>query len=564
MSAAMSSSPAAAAKDNSSRAIHVFLVCLPVLMAICMLPAAESPFSIPKRALLIAASFGVFLIAAAFGRLRRIDWALAAAMAAVPASVLLAWAASPRRDLGAQSVLMVCAGPLLAWVVASLPRDSRPSLLAAVAWSGVLEAMIAIAQWGLHFDVFTLIGRSSGASGRMQLYGTMGNPDFLAIYIAITLPALLTVARRSATWTRWLAWGGVALDLAALAGAGSRTGMVAATCGCLMALLCGRGRARLRLMVVVVAIAAIVATTLAWRNPREASTAMRGRMFTWQVSLGDAAHRPLGDGPGTFAYLYPTKLSDFVRAKSNGDWAKFIGYERTANNDFVQALAETGWPGLLGLLAVFGMAFIRLLRGAREGDTWSAAAFGVVGAIFAASLAESPVQRAETWALVWACVGMATSDSTEAQVHAREGFGGLRFAIAAALAVLVVWIAAKPVLATYWSDAGAGLESEKRYTEAAVAYRKSIGYDPSASSAAFNLPRALAHAGDLDAAITAANDGLRWIDEPELHLLRLRILETRGDYPAAFQAAVTDVKRFPYSPELRDEFLQIASHLHSF
>ena len=140
----------------------------------------------------------------------------------------------------------------------------------------------------------------------------------------------------------------------------------------------------------------------------------------------------------------------------------------------------------------------------------------------------------------------------------------MRLIFAAALTILLVWFAAKPVLDTYWADVGASLESERRYPEAVASYRLSLAYDPSASSAAFNLPRALTHTGDLDAAISAANDGLRWIDEPELRLLRLRILETRGAYVTAFQAAADDVRRFPYSSELQREYFDLASRLHSF
>ena len=545
------------------------LVCaLPLVLALAMLPAAESPFSIPKRALLIAAAYGAFVFAAAPGALRRLDAISMLMLAIIPASTLLAWAASSRPDLAGQTALMICAGPLLAWLTASIGRPSQKTLLLAIALSGIVEALLAIAQWSLGLDLFTPIGRTAGVAGRMRVYGTIGNPDFLAIYIAATMPAVLVLARNALGPGRWAAWAGMLLEVAALGGAGSRTGIVAAMCGCAAVLLFDRQRGlqRLRVTIVLGAIAAIAATALAWRNPRNASTAARGRMFTWKVALIDAAHRPLGDGPGTFAYFYPLKLAEYVRNRPAGDWQQFLGYERTANNDFVQAVAESGWPGLAALVAVFVLAIGRLRKMAQAADAVALPAAGVVIALGVAALAESPLQRAESWALLWLCIGIGlTNDARERDTGVTSAvWRTARMSVAAALTVVVGWIAVRPVLATHWADAGVVLESEQRYAEAVSAYRRSLAYDPSASSAAFNLPRALVHAGDVEAAIAAANDGLRWIDEPELRLLRLRILETRGSYVAALQAAADDVKRFPYSLELSEEYLHLASRLHSF
>ena len=540
---------------------------LPVLLAVVMLPAAESPFSTPKRALLITVAYGLFFFSAAAANLRRLDRAMTFILLAIPAATLLAWAASSRRDFGAQSVLMTCAGPLLAWTAASLIGDSWKILLRTIAASGIIEAFIAVLQWAFGLDVFAMIGRSPDLAGRMRVYGTMGNPDFLAIYIATTMPALLALARRAEGSARWFWWSAVVLDVVALGGAGSRTGIIAAMCGCAAVLLfAGELTAqRVRSLVVFGAIAAIAATALAWRNPRRAGTAASGRAFTWRVSLVDATRRPLGDGPGTFSYLYPTKLADFVRGRPPGDLQRFVGYERTANNDFVQALAETGWPGAVALIAVFGFTVIRLARAARTGEIDAVAALGIVVAIAAAAMTESPLQRAETWTLLWLAIGCAVAVENQGRAtSAGVPLLPLRLALATALSILLAWFAAKPMFATYWADAGSAFESERRYPEAVAAYRRSIAFDPSASSAAFNLPRALSHTGDIDAAISAANDGLRWIDEPELRLLRLRILETKGSYVAALQAASDDVRRFPYSPELQNEYLALASRLHSF
>lgn len=552
---------------RGQRWLRGFVCSLPVLLVACVALTAESPFVTPKRALLIATAFGAFFVAAAMGGLRRIERVPWLALAAIPAATLVAWAASSRPDLGGQTVLMICAGPLLAWTTASLFGGKRRPLLIAIAISGIAESLVAIAQWWIHLDMFKAAGLSAELSGRMRLYGTMGNPDFVAIYIAVTMPVLIGLARRATTRAQWLSWCCLAVDAIALAGAGSRTAIVAAICGCGAVLLFERGdvRQRLRSAFTLVLLAVVLAVSVGLRNPRTTTTGARGRFFMWGVSLVHISHKPLGDGPGTFAYLYPTKMAEFLRNRDLGAWQRFIGYESTANNDYVQALADTGWPGLAALIAVLAFTVLRLGRAARAGDEIESAALGAVVALAVAAAAESPLQRAESWTLLWFCVGLALASvpaSSPPNDRPRRAMP-LRMAFALVLTFIVAWFAAKPVQASYWAGGGERQESERRFEDAAASYRRALAFDPAASSAAFYLPRALARTGDLDAATSAVNDGLRWIDEPELRLLRLRILESRGNYVAALQAAASDVQRFPYSPELREEYLQLASRLQS-
>ena len=550
-------------ENRGQRWLRAFICSLPVLLVVCVVLTAESPFVTPKRALLSTAAFGVFFVAAAMGGLRRLERSSWLALAAIPAATLLAWAASGRPDLGGQMVLMICAGPLLAWTTSSLFRGSGKRLLVAIAISGVAEALVAIAQWGFHFDMFRAAELSTDLSGRMRLYGTMGNPDFVAIYIAATMPVLIGFARRATARTQWLSWTGLTVDAIALAGAGSRTAIVAAVCGCAAVLLFERGglRQRLKSATMLVLLAVVLAASVGLRNPRTTTTGARGRFFMWGVSLVHVSHRPLGDGPGTFAYLYPAKMTEFLRSREVGAWQRFIGYESTANSDYVQALADSGWPGLAALIAVLVFVALRLGRAARAGGEVETTALGVVIALAVAAAAESPLQRAESWALLWLCAGLAltSAPSNTGPVRAMP----LRVAFALVLTTIVAWFALKPVRASYWAGIGERQESERRHEDAVASYRRALVFDPAASSAAFYLPRALAHTGDLDAATSAVNDGLRWIDEPELRLLRLRILESRGNYVAALQAAADDVQRFPYSPELREEYMQLASRLQS-
>jgi tetratricopeptide (TPR) repeat protein len=233
-----------------------------------------------------------------------------------------------------------------------------------------------------------------------------------------------------------------------------------------------------------------------------------------------------------------------------------VGYERTANNDFVQAWSETGWLGLLAWCAPLGWFGARLVRG-RHPD-----ALGGTAALLVAAMADSPLQRGSTWVLLWLWLGMAWEPAPAAMALTTPPRRILRTVVAAMVAVLSGWMALRPVLASYWAGVGTNLEAQGNYAEAVPIYRRAMSLDPSASSAAFNLPRALALSGDLAGAERASLEAIHWINEPEVLLLRLRILERRRPRLEALLEAGKAVQEFPYSTELRAEFLKLSPVFH--
>lgn len=556
--------------EFGARALRGCVLALPVLLVLFTVPAAESPFLLPKRALLIALSFALFAAAAACRALRPLERTTALVLALLPAACLISWLTSPRRDLGLDALLFVAAAPLLAWTAASVLRRDDAALLWVVAIAGAIEAAVVLLQWNSRLDVLGLFGYPAGAKGRMRLYGLAGNPDFAGIVMAATLPPVLLLARRAQGGRRYLLFAGAAVVGLAIAATGCRTALAAAAVGIVAATACDRAPSSraARWMAALVVAAALLAATAWVRNPRPAGIAGRGRMFVSRVVLADAWKQALGAGPGTFAYRYPRMLAAHLRVPRDLEEIVFAGYERTPNNDFVQALSETGWLGLGALAILAGFLLMKLaLPGTDPASSLvPAAALGSVAVLLTAGLAESPLQRAETWALLSLWLGLAVAASAPtrpAAVLARPRFLALRFVVAAVLSAGVAAMAARAPRASYWAAVGTRLEAQSHYAAAVDAYRRSIQIDPAASSAPFNLPRALAEVGDLDGATAAAIDGLRWIDEPELHLMRIRILEARGDYVAALQVASEAAGTFPYSPSLRQEFLKLASRLAS-
>jgi hypothetical protein len=391
------------------------------------------------------------------------------------------------------------------------------------------------------------------ATSRMRLFGTSGNPDFAAILIAVSLPSTLAAIQASRR-QRYIWLSGFTTQIVAIVLCGSRTALVTAFVG--IAVHTARSRIFERRWlwpaIVIATIAALLTAGALARNPRRTDVAARGRFFVWQVVLsGGAWHSFAGSGPGTFAYMYPSKLSEFFSRPQDEGLSQYVGYERTANNDFVQTLTETGWLGLVALCAPIAFFGAKLTRGVHLH------ALAGTAALLVAATADAPLQRGSTWALLWLWLGAALHSAPELVPVTKPRWLSLRVACAGTAAMLVGSLALRPVLASYWAGVATNLEDQGNYGEAVPIYRRSMSLDPTASSAAFNLPRALARSGDLAAAELASLESTHWINEPELLLLRLRILEKRRPRLETLLEAGKAIQLFPYSMELRSEFLKL-------
>ncbi|HZQ91409.1 MAG TPA: bacterial transcriptional activator domain-containing protein [Terriglobales bacterium] len=565
-------------------------ICLLVpLMALVFHPALYAPFSAPKNALLIFAGTSLFALAAAGGVLKRPPRAAAWPAAALMVVIVLAWAASPFPHFGGRVVWLRLAGPMLAWVAISALAGRERLMLLAIAFAGAAESPIAIAQWFLGLDFFhgsTLLYQ------RMHLYGTFGNPDFVAVFIAATVPAALTLARdfasTSRAWTTFW-WVMLAMELVAIIGTGCRTGLAAALAGAAVTLLMRNLRRpprhwlRPRLVLWMALLAAASTFLVLSRNEHDFGLAGKARVFVWRVALSDdARRRPLGTGPGTLAYVYGRRVSPYYIALNDPTQRRFVTYERTANNDFVQAIVETGWPGLftlLALLAVWGRFVTGVARAPNDDfqpAAIAAAAAGGVAAICVAALAEGPMQRAEIWMLLWLWLALPVAGFEPSKIRGFEEaqrfsqprnletskpifFLGWTAALAAI--ALSGWFGARQIEASYLAQRGEQREFANRYADAVADYRRSVALDPTNGTPWFNLTRTLAKSGDLSAALATSYQTSRWMDEDTVIILRVAILRAQHNYPLALREAAEGFARRPWEGQLYADVVEITREL---
>lgn len=268
------------------------------LLSLVFWPELESAFLVPKAALLAVLAALTWAVALATGALRLpARWrAFAGAAFAYAAACGLAWAFSTRRDMGAHALLFILSGPLFAWAaIAGSARRQRRSV-EAIAFAGSVQAVLGLAQWWLGLDPFSWFGLAALGEHRMRVFGTLGNPEFVANFLAAALPAVLLLATEARGWLRAV-WITMALFHGlAIVGSGCRVSGVAAVLASVAFFGARRERlpalrrvAVVGLLIVVLVAAGVLAIGV--RNQRGFSVSASGRFVMWRATLSQGAIR---------------------------------------------------------------------------------------------------------------------------------------------------------------------------------------------------------------------------------------------------------------------------------
>jgi putative inorganic carbon (hco3(-)) transporter len=453
-------------------------------------------------------------------------------------------------------VLSVCGVLLFAVTLAVFAGEGSSRairlLQKTISIAAVVVALITVEQF-FGLNLLSVFGVYSSDTGRMRMYSTLGNPDFVATLLAASLPAsvgLSIAARRGRALCISVS---VLIGVAVLL-TGSRGGVVALAAG-LTVFAFTAIRQRTWIMVAIVAACALTAgTQLNARTPWES---LQGRIFIWQVSLeGGAAQSAFGSGPGTFAYDYPVRLGHFFSVPGRESLLRYAGLERHAENDFVEAWHDTGWLGIGSLMVLLGIWFMIAIRRLRQSEDvlrpFLSAAIASVSALCVASLFDFPMHRAETWALLWLCMAAPLISPMPVPVPQRRR-KGLRLAGAVLLLVAGSFLAFAPLFASYELAQAASEENSGQLKQSQAAYRAALRWDPSSPDANFGLVRIVAKGGDYPGALDQSNIAKRYVNEPELYILRSRILQYAGRESEARRELESATRIFPFSTELSDE-----------
>ncbi|KPL11927.1 hypothetical protein AMJ85_02515 [candidate division BRC1 bacterium SM23_51] len=385
-----------------SRDLATAMLCmLPPLYLSTKLPTLHTVTDNKWLVVVFLSALAVFLIAlgaavrpAASDRSRSpLRMALLIGAAALVATHLLSALLSrePGFSLGVtlpSLVLMVLFGAII-W---QAPRrdDIRKFVALAIA-TGALVGACALAQHGGFDPLGALVRYHEVGRYRTGVYVTLGNPEYLAGYLApLAVAALGLVAASRDCRGKCAALAAAILTAVPVFLSGSRGAFLGMVAGAVVlltgALVCARQFSRRARIGGLVAVGALVAAVIAavWSAPRETaagllrtrlgdlanpySSSIRNRIVFNLMGLEMIATRPVvGVGPGMFGAEFPRAFLEHTQREGGVALEMFARdfsgrIAEHAHNDWVEIWAETGTLGFAAWLWVVVVWAIAVAR----------------------------------------------------------------------------------------------------------------------------------------------------------------------------------------------------------
>jgi O-antigen ligase len=414
--------------------IYPLLAVLLLGPALYLLPATADPTRLASEVLAVTAAWGVVLAIVLSSALRGLplfstsqgSWAMR--LLGAFAVWLLAGAVigyNPAVSIGHAFTFLsfVLMGvSLVAWT----ERDGRRRghVFAALAGVIVLQGMLAISQL-LHFPWPALAEavKAPWAQGALEAIaapakigvaiGSFGNPNYLAEFMALTLPATFAWVAGRRGWPRLALALGLSFGLIALVATGSRAALLGMLLGVPVAALATWGfaafdprpwwrqpKSRMALVagaLVFVALTGVAGGRLASKLSHigQPDAAIEARLINWGVGVELWKENPImGSGVGTYKLRNVEKMmATHPDGAPKPAWAqRFV----QMHNEPLQLLVETGLIGLLLVLGAFGFWFREVRRNAALDERLKFGVFAGVSALLIAGLFGFPLHIAWT------------------------------------------------------------------------------------------------------------------------------------------------------------------------
>jgi O-antigen ligase len=419
--------------------------------------------------------------------------------------------------------VFLMAGSFLAVAWALTRGFSYEKLVHLSLFSGGILALYGVVQ-ALGWDRF--IAWNNRFDGRV--FSTLGNPNYLAGHLSILLPVAFLLGLRAGLWkVRWFWFSLTALMLvglgvtrvrgADLAFAGS-FGFMAV----FLVLPWGRKLARRNLGVLLSFLGILLAVGTWWLGHHGgfsiAETSVQQRLATYRVTWEMVKDHPwCGIGVGHLSAQYPLYQ---YRPYAPSEYPQHpFTITAHVHNEYLQFLAEGGWPALLLFLAVlisFVLAMIKLFRNPSVAEKDKELLIGIGAGVVAAliqALSNFPFQIAPTAVVfgLWLAAPLAFGSGEGGKLKtSSNGFFKMTLALAATACFLSVGLKAfeasvaqrntegesslgNHANALYyaerltalssgnyqaWFAYGKALEGVGKMSEAVAAYQKSIAINP--------------------------------------------------------------------------------------
>lgn len=545
-----------------SARIPVALLSLAALLApLWVLPVSYESFLLPKTVLLFtlsAAAAAAWLIGAPRGLSPATEDARVRSWVVLLASFALSYVLSPWRAAGTEEFALASSW-VMAGLVAALSVRTPRELHRLAAAAGL--AGVAAAAWSL----------CEGPASP----GLLGNPSFVASYLAGVGPLLLWLSA-SQPWPAGAAWtAGLALAAAALAGSGCRGAWLAALASWPLAgvaVFRAAGERRRRWGVAAAAAGALALAGAAVSSgpfivaraaaaARADAPALRGRLLMWRVAGDMIRERPLtGQGPGGYYYRHLEHQARLLEEPARAAWLPYWRHTHSAHDAYLNLTAETGALGLAAFLAVVAAAYRGWRRrrsqepalDATLRDAWACAALALLVDGLLGLTLQLPASALLLALALASASAPAPVEAPAAPGRADDRRSPLRLAAAVAATLLLILGAARlwlrqaaeiavgrAMTAVFRQDLAAG-ERE---------LRRAAALSPSDGRAQFFLGNVLLLSGRPDAAASRLEAAAVLLSDPNVSYdLGLSSLG-RGDDAAARRWTLAALRLKPAFPE---------------
>ena len=396
------------------------------LMPLVFWPAAALPFSTAKRWLVsgwLILGFG----AAAGARIYKARILPSRVMAGLAVWVsALALSAALGREAALPALLdavLPCAHALLLLWIAPRVRQLVLTLVA----SATLVAFVAILQY-LHWDPFRLFGVVGSMQGnaRIQVFSTLGNPNFVAAFLVSVLPLTLTATAmqdRNGRVGRLFCVCAALVQTGAILATGSRAPILAlVAAGAWFFYRSSRYRWR------VLAGGLVLSAILIILSPaRSLERTVAGRLYIGKVVARHVAEIPLtGFGPGAFPLRFAEWETEHLRMQADDGKRQFAGLQDHAHNDYLEFTVDHGFSGLVAFILMLILLVPVSWRPSAAGSRIEDGLVAAIVALLAVGVVDFPLHRQTELFLFWTFVALLWNPGEADAPGAKRGPGNLK------------------------------------------------------------------------------------------------------------------------------------------
>ncbi len=449
------------------------------------------------------------------------------------------------------------------------PARARALAFSALAPAAVVSLHSIAQYYGLDPSAF----RGGGGS----VYATLGNPNYVASLLAVSLPLAYWGWLCPGDGRRAAACGAVSLlGTAAILLTRARGGLAALLAGTIAGLLFSRARiARPRLVALALSAAAMALLlslpsplnrydTLTVRKFAELSGAGQGgtawRLMVWRIGLRMAARRPLaGSGPGSFKLLYLPRQAEFLAEPSHAAAASIAeGGIDFVHNDYLEVLIETGIAGLalfLWMLAAMVAPLRRSVPGDARPEWIRAGAWAGCVALLAEAAVAFPFRLWPSAAVFFAlCGALEAGGGRGAALRLERRVERVAAGIAMGPVMLLsIGFISFSLLAELHYARGFGLFQDGKTGPASVELARAAGWQPHHGCARFFRGLCFSARGDYEAAIEEMRESRRTYARQALYLEQGRILGKLGRRAEALDELDLACAVLPRDPDAQAE-----------